>query len=395
MPSNYFKSKGDKINTQNFLEKLFTGIVSERQLVEMFGTKRQIEKYIENNKFVSSNKKTILNNASRFCEIEDKRNKQYEIKEIFSYVKPKEIEKMKESMYQYIIPLLLINLFKSNDNKIKLTLRQYSRWIEMVNQNYDYLKTQIRYAYTKKEQQEVLKATSIDYIEVMNDFYSRTDDMIDEYIERALEYLDKTGFIKVDNIHMVCEELVENSNIIDGNGKIKTNIVINKRQSTEEERDFEVKCMSIADTKTNIDIQNKSERYFGKKSALWRNILSEQLREKNIKFFYYTYEIRVINLDSVKCLYSEYPKKEEHELIKEFTNQIIKNIMDNADRRFDNKKYSFISSKDDFLLNFLNMCDITISPITEEDKKLKNRLKYIDNDKKYNQSINVKYKGEK
>ena len=70
----------------------------------------------ENNKFVSSNKKTILNNANRFCKIEDKKNKQYEIKEIFSYVKPKEIEKMKESLYQYIIPLLLINLFKSNDS---------------------------------------------------------------------------------------------------------------------------------------------------------------------------------------------------------------------------------------------------------------------------------------
>lgn len=394
MPNNYFKSKSDKINTQNFLEKLFIGTISERQLVEMFGTKRQLDKYIENNKFVSSNKKTILNNANRFCKIEDKKNKQYEIKEIYSYVKPKEIEKMKESLYQYIIPLLLINLFKSNDKKIKLTLRQYSRLIEMVNQNYNYLKTQIRYAYTEKEQKEILKATSIDCIEVMNDFYSRTDDMIDEYIERALEYLDKTGFIKVDNIHMVCEEIIENSDIIDGNGKIKTNIIINKRQSTEEERDFEVKCMNIADTKANIDIQNKSERYFGKKSTLWKDVLNEQLREKNIKFFYYTYEIRIINLDSVKCLYSEYPEKNENELIKEFTNQIIKNIMDNADRRFDNKRYTFMDSKDNFLLNFSNMCDITISPITEEDKKLKNRLKYIDNDKKYNQSINVKYKGE-
>ena len=68
--------------------------------------------------------------------------------------------------------------------------------------------------------------------------------------------------------------------------------------------------------------------------------------------------------------------------------------MDNADRRFDNKKYNFIDSKDDFLLNFSNMCDITICPITKEDKKLKNRLKYISDDKKYNQTVNVKYKGE-
>lgn len=393
MSSYYFKTKNNKINNSNFTEEIKIGLITENQFIEMFGTKKQIEKYKEKNKFTGANKNTVLNNAKRFCDIIDLGNKQYEIKHIYSYVKPKELTKMKESLYQYIIPLLLIKLFESKDNKIKLTLRQYSKLIEMVNQNYGYLKTQIKYA-NDYEKKEILKATSIDYIDIINDFYSRMDNMIDDYIERALEYLDRTGFIKVDNIHMVCEEILENSNIIDGNGNIVTNLKINKKQSTEDERDFEVKCIEIADKKANIDIKNKSERYFGDKATLWKKEFDYQLRKRNIKFFYYTYEIRVINLDSVKCLYSEYSQKNENELIKEFTDQISKNIMDNADRRFDENKYKFTNIKENFLLNFSNMCDITITPIKYNDEILKNRLKPIENNRKYNNNIHIQYEEE-
>lgn len=392
MPSQYFKNQNNnKINSQNFLQNIIIGLISEIQLIEMFGTKKQLEKYNENNKFIGSNKKTVLENAKRYCDIKDNGNRQYEIKEIYSYVKPKELDKMKESLYQYIIPLLLVNLFKSKDEKIKLAIGQYARMIEMVNQNYGFLKTQIKYANTLEEQKTILKATSIDYMEIMNDFYSRTDDMVGMYIERALEYLDKTGFIKVDNIHMVCEEVIDNSNIIDGDGSIITSIKINNRQSTEEERDFEVECMRIADAKAEIDIKNKSERYFGKKALSWQRNFSNQLRKRNIKFFYYTYEIRTINPNSVQLLYSEYPKVEEKDLIKAFTNQIIENIMNNADRRFDNQSCKITNSKDEYLLNFSNMCDITISPIVCEDSNLRNRLESVSDNKKYNQNVNVKY----
>ena len=392
MPSQYFKNLNNtKINSLNFIQNIRTGLITELQLVEMFGTKKQLNKYKENNRFTSLNKKTVLENANRYCDIEDKKNKQYEIKQVYSYVRPKELNKMKESLYQYIIPLLLINLFKSEDNKIKLAIGQYARMIEMVNQNYGFLKTQIKYANTPEERKTILKATSIDYIEIMSDFYNKTDDMVEMYIERALEYLDKTGFIKVSNIHMICEEVVDNSNIIDGSGNIVTKIKINNRQSTEQERDFEVECIRNADIEANIDIKNKTERYFGKKASMWQKSVNKQLRKRNIKFFYYTYEIRVINSNSVKLLYKEYPKIKEKDLIEAFTSQVIKNIMVNADNRFDNLKNRITNSKEDYLLNFSNMCDITISPVIYEDKDLRNRLKNVSNDKKYNQNIKIEY----
>lgn len=87
-----------------------TGKVTEKEFVEMFGSETLKESYKKNGHFVGCNKKTLLSTAARYCHYKKLGLRKYEITDVYKYPLPTNFSKMNNSLYGYIIPLILRKL---------------------------------------------------------------------------------------------------------------------------------------------------------------------------------------------------------------------------------------------------------------------------------------------
>lgn len=368
-------------------ETLNIGIISEEQLVDIFATTSQKNKYYELNKFSGANKTTLLTEANRWCTIKDLGNRQYEIIEVFKYPKHKSLTKAKKGLYQYITPLILINLIDGHDknNKITLTIGKWARQIKMINHNYNLVK------YNRCNASNELKLK----IESIDEFYDKSDSMINDYITNTLKYLDQMGLIIWRKVNIIRKEIINPNNlIVTENNNIITDLTIECHQASEEEMDYYARCIEIADKEANIT--NKSERYYSSKSNHYNSVLIRELNKQNIKMIYSTYEVYYIHLDKCKDILNEYENIEQAQLIEKFNKEFSEMLLNNADIRFDKNTYKYLAkgyeNKDDFKYDFSNLCDIVINNKTEY---LGDRIKQNTYEEKYSLKFNVQYKGDK
>lgn len=100
-------------------ENIKTGKITERELVQLFGSDAQKKSYKENGRFIGNYKNTIFKKINKYCKIEecDKEDgrRMYNITDIYAYPLPSNFNKMNQSLYQYIVPLLLTNLINGHD----------------------------------------------------------------------------------------------------------------------------------------------------------------------------------------------------------------------------------------------------------------------------------------
>ena len=232
------------------------GKLAEHNLVELYCSDTKKKLYFDNGHFVGANKKTILNKVSRYCNIEDLGNRTYKITDVYKYPLPANFNKMNQSLYQYIVPLLLTNLINGHDehNKIDITVGKWAREINMVNRNYNLVK------YNREDASRETQYS----INTINEFYDKADDMIDWYITNALDYLKSAGLIIWREVYRVNEEVSSGENIIDDNGNINVDISIDSHQASEEEMEYYSQCIAIADKVAQIESAN--EKYYSKKS---------------------------------------------------------------------------------------------------------------------------------
>lgn len=370
------------MNKKNIKE----GIINEKKLVNLFATTLQKQKYLTNGRFVSSNKSTLLKEASRYCDIEDLGNKQYRILQVYKYPKPKSIFKMQTGLYQYMIPLILSKLIDGHNenNKINLTSSKWARQIKMINSNYNAVK------YHKGLACEYFKY-EYDNIE---DFYNKADDMIARQLEQSLKYLTESGTIFWNKINMVYKEKVDDKivSVTDDN-----NVVINKIEDshimTEEESKFYADCIKIADKESGAeDLQS---RYFGVHAKKFNEVLTRELKKKNIKFIYQAYEVYYIDLDKCKNLLESFEDINSNNFIENFNNEFQQMIINNAENRYIKKiKQLDISNcikmySEDYIDTFKNLSDMTISDGAES---VWERLKLSKDETDYKLKVN-KQKG--
>ena len=367
-------------------ETLNIGIISEEQLVDIFSTTSQKNKYYELNKFSGANKTTLLTEANRWCNINDLGNRQYEITEVFKYPKHKSLTKAKKGLYQYITPLILTNLIEGHDknNKITLTIGKWARQIQMINHNYNLIK------YNRCNASNELKLK----IESIDEFYDKSDSMINDYITNTLKYLDQMGLIIWRKVNVIRKEIINPNNlIVTESNNIITDLTIECHQASEEEMDYYARCIEIADKEANIT--NKSERYYSSKSNHYNSVLIRELNKQNIKMIYSTYEVYYIHLDKCKDILTEFENTEQTQLIEKFNKEFSEMLLNNADIRFDKNTYKYLTkgyeNKDDFKYDFSNLCDIVINSKTEY---LGDRIKQNTYEDKYSLKFNVQYKGE-
>ena len=342
-----------------FMEKptIKKGKLTEKKLVELYGSEAQKKSYKENGRFVSNYKKTLLTKMSRYCTIKDLGDRTYKITNVYDYPLPANFNKMTKSLYQYIVPLLLTNLINGHDenNKIDITVGKWAREINMVNQNYNLVK------YNKEDTSKETQCP----LDTINEFYDKADDMIEWYVTNALDYLKSAGLIIWREVYRVSEEISSGESVIDEHGNIHVDISIESHQASEDEMNYYSHCVSIADKAAKIE--NAGERYYSKKSKLFGEVLKRELYKKKIKCVFKTYEAYYVNLDKCNFVLDQFGNFQTDNLIGEFNEEFTKMLIENAGKRFDKNpnKYISYSEKDDYTLCFQNLCEITIDKNTE------------------------------
>lgn len=358
------------------------GKITEKKLVELYGSDSQKKSYEDNGRFVSNYKKTLLTKMSRYCNIEELGNRMYKITKVYDYPLPANFNKMNKSLYQYIVPLLLTNLINGHDenNKIDITVGKWAREINMVNRNYNLV---------KYNREDASKETQYS-INTINEFYDKADDMIEWYITNALDYLKSAGLVIWREVYRVKEEISSGENTIDENGNVHVDISIDNHQASEDEMTYYSKCVSIADKAAKIE--NASERYYSKKSKLFGEVLKRELYKKKIKCVFKTYEAYYVNLDKCNFVLKQFGKFKTDNLIGEFNKEFTNMLVGNAEKRYEKypDKYISYAAKDDYTLCFQSLCEITVDKNTEY---LGSRIKEKTLDDDYTLQITPSKKG--
>lgn len=363
--------------------KIKSGIISEHELVELYGSDAQKKSYAEKGKFIGSYKTALFKKLDKYCDIKPiKRKNQsenmYRISEVYEYPLPSNFEKMNKSLYQYIVPLILNKLINGHDenNSIEITVGKWAREIDMINRNYNLV---------KYNREDTSSETQIQ-LETINEFYDKADHMIDWYITNALDYLKSAGLIIWREVNQVTIEESDNKSIIDCNGNISVNVNLTTHQASKEEMEYYAQCIAIADEEAKIE--NASERYYSKKTKLFQEVLKRELYKRRIKYIYKAYEAYYVNLDKCKALLSHFKNIGSDKLIDVFNKEFSDMIIKNAGRRFEKNAMKYLyNSKNEYLLSFESLCEITIDNKTEY---LSKRIREKNNDDNYNLQITHK-----
>ena len=337
-------------------EKIKKGEISESELVRLFGSDAQKKSYEENGRFIGNYKKTLLKKMDRYCEIKDLGDRNYKILKVYPYPLPGNFNKMNNSLYQYIIPLLLTSLVKGHDksNRIDITLGKWAREINMVNRNYSLIK------YNRENTSDEIQYP----LQTIDEFYEKADDMIEWYITNALDYLKSAGLIIWRDVYRVNKEVSSEKINIDEDGVVYVDINIDSHQASKAEMKYYSKCIEIADKVSGIE--NASERYYSKKSQKFNETLKKELYKEKIKCVYKTYEAYYIDKDKCKFLLSRFGKINIDNIIKTFNQEFTNMLLNNAEKRFDKRpeKYFYHSDKDDYKLCIKGLCEMTIDKDT-------------------------------
>ena len=327
--------------------------ISEKRLVEIFGTPTIQKNYAVNGRFIGTEKKRVLEKASRFCDIRDDKNKKYYITKVYDNPLPSNFSKMNKELYRYICPLILSFLINKHDknNKVAMTVGLWAREINMVNQNYGLLKDK----YDLLEEKFKLGLNE----KVYCDFYDRCDEAIEYYIVQALKYLQNAGLIIWRDVYFV-----QPTTPIITKDKIVYKAIKDPKSKLATENDMKLytECLKIADTKA--DIQNAKERYYSKKSKTFRTVLLRELKKYNIRYIFKSYEAYYVNLDRCNYILHQFNvgKKDMNNLIKDFNSAFINKLVENANtRKLQERIINYADCIDDFLI----LCDMTINHETE------------------------------
>ncbi len=171
------------MNENNNTRKITEGIISEIELVELFATQKQKDKYYSNgNMFTSHNKETVLKQAKRECEVECLGKREYKIYEIYKYPVPKNFDSMNKGLHKYLIPLILNNLIYAvkiyEIDNITFSTTRWFEAIDLINRNYMAMKSNIDYS---------CKKISVDK-NLLSEYFSNTDDALLYLFKKSLVF---------------------------------------------------------------------------------------------------------------------------------------------------------------------------------------------------------------
>ena len=357
------------------------GKITNKELVESFGTNNLIDRYQRDNKITGRDKQLLLNKAKKFCNIEDLGRGQYIIHKIYGVEKDDLILPLKKGLYNFLTPLILSKLveehYQNNNFKITLPFLGWAKKFDIVNDNYSLIK------YNQNKSSEQL---GIDK-ETMFEYFEKMDDCIKYYMQECLTTLSKQSgldLIDFDSIKMVRKQkLISEPN---DNGGIDLIPSEWDEVVSDNDRKFVYDCESKAKAFANI-VDNK-EKFYGTKSLIYNKELKRLLRERNILFMYSAFNIYCKNIDEIKKTFTKFADvtldnnnnfiTTFNEKFLEYIDKKAKNIHNKEQKKEDNADKKYIKSYrlvETYIDNFNLLSDTTIKVGAEN---LKDKIKTDD-----------------
>lgn len=322
--------------------------LSEKRLVEIFATIPIKERYESQKRFTGSDKKRVLERARNFCVIKDCGNRHYYISKVYENPPPLNFGKMNNDIYQYLCPIILNIITSDNYKEEAIKLYKWAIMTKIINENYYYVKD---YPCTAMNQFYINPKS-------FHDFYTRCESAIEYYIPKAFKYLQDADLIIFNEVYYYKPD----KSIIEVSGeKYKAVKVPKPIRATADDVQFYFDCMKNADI--DVDIQKSKERYFGSKSKIYKNTVSKKLAERDILYFYKTYECRVVNKDRCIAVMEMFDFNDIYTKLNQiFTEKLLGNAANS--RKNDQEE-----NRTEYLGDFADMCDITINHKTESVKE--------------------------
>lgn len=349
-------------------QKLKKGKINEKELIALFGSDCIKRNHQSNGCFRGDEKARILKKAREYCNILDNRDRTFTITKIYKNKLtdkenkdkedknelPNNFNKMNKGLYQYICPAILslaIESYYKNNNNFSFTPNMLAKKIKMVNYNYEL----IRYHAPKVEKEFQLSKS------VVYDFFNKCDSAINYYIPKALQQLIKANLITVQDKY--CIRPVKPTIIHNG-----IEYIAIKEQpcriANEQDMIFYEQCIQLADACTGI--KNNKERYYGKKSKAYNEIIYEELKQGGIKYLYKIYEIRCVDINKCKKILEVFNCNESSNL-NHFNNAFTEKLISNAQKR--EIKCLSEYSREQYLDAYSNICGMVINSRAENLKE--------------------------
>lgn len=328
--------------------KLRTGIITEKTLINRYGSDSQKSCFQKKGYLVGSYKTSFSNMLSRYCEFEKHGKGKYKIKRVYKYPLPVNFTKMNKPMYRYIVPLLLdVALeYAEKYERFSNTPMNLAQSIGLIGKkNYFGKNLEVKFAFTTR-----------DKIHTYFEFYNKVTTLVRHYLVTALDYLQEYGCITYKESYRMKE------NIIAEDQRHEHSVVVSKkiRPMTLEEINKYNSLLNKIDR--YLGINNSKERYYSSKSKEFSRLLSEELQKNNIEYIFKACEITPADIDKCKYLISLFGEYDRQIFTTKLKNEFTTTLLANAEKRYDTnpEKYAYTGGKENYLETYRELCKLTI-----------------------------------
>ncbi len=309
--------------------KLQAGEISNKELVNLWGTKRQKENYIKDKKLDSRVKERIMKKAQKVCKIEDLGGGKYVVHKIYNpktKVYEAKMESLNQGLCQYLAPLILHKLLYEQDKnyKIMLPFFGWAKRFEIINENYPLV---------KHNQEEMARYLGISQ-DIIFDYFSIMDSCIKYYLDKCLAVFESNS---VDLIIHTTDVMARRVSVsISDKTHLGIDIYCNYKDEAldDEEIKFVIDCEKRAWRKANLS--KPQEKYYGIKSGIYWRELKRLLSKQDILFTYKVHNLFCKDKDRVKKAMQRFNSVNifnEDKLVQAFHNAFLDYIENKAGLR--------------------------------------------------------------
>lgn len=323
-------------------------IINTKDMVELFGTDSNKERYLKDKKVNGSMKATLISNAKKEYKIvEDLGRGKYKIEEkINNILIP--TNKMIHPIYGNLLPAILLNVKEYHDfgKVFCLSLNSIYSNFNMINKNY---------VNANSRRNSTSKILDVE-LNTCYEFFDTTHAQLKYYLINSLNILSSLKlieYITVPYISLANKEI--DTNIVKGTDDV---VYITKRRATAEE------IQSIRDINSKIrqkyNITTIDSKLFGEPL---REYL-EELKLMNIEYEYKCFEIICLDKIEIEKILEFYNSTDKKELSDNFTNNFISLVMGNAESKhlkaIENNMIDFYRFNKKYLDDFLTLSNNTL-----------------------------------
>jgi len=378
------------------MKKIKLGNLNTKEFVEMFGTDKLKIRYKKDKSITGRDKELLLKKASKYCDIQDLSQGKYNITKIYTADKEDLILPLKKGLNKFLTPLILNKLIEldcDNNFKFTLSLLKWAKQFEIINENYGFIKFNQDKCFTHLNVEP----------DTMLEYFNKIDSCIKYYFEKNLAILsDKSGLDLIDyeSFQKVRKLFTNNDKNAEGGydigGKYIDEII------SDDDRKFYYECERIA--KERAGITRVQEKFYGKKSYIYKRELKVLLSERHILFMYPVYNIYCKDANEVRKTLAKFNDVDTspEEFVRVFNEKFVEYIEKKATSRHNKeielsldvenikiiKPHRLLES---YINDYRNLSEITINRDSENvEKKYDIKTDTVeDNMKKLNSSCTI------